>query len=80
MGFITVILGIMMVDTVIFTAKWKAVKCPDLKQWKNKLNEYVIMAKLTYFIRNRLGSKFQEKLTSPSYIAKVKIKTKFREC
>lgn len=32
---------------VIFAANWKRVKCPDLKEWKNK---YVTLAKLIYRI------------------------------
>lgn len=38
---------------VIFAAKWKSVECPDLKEWRDKLNEYVAMAKLTSLIHNR---------------------------
>lgn len=38
-------------QTVIFTAKWKAEKTPDVKEWKNKLNEYMIITKLMSYIR-----------------------------
>lgn len=33
-----------MLPTVIFAAKWKAERSPDLNEWKKKLNEYAIIA------------------------------------
>lgn len=36
-------------------------KCPELEEWKNKLNEYEWMVKSTSYLYNRPILEFQEK-------------------
>lgn len=60
------------VARVIFTAKWKAKKCPRSKEWRNKLNDYVIMAKLRVRISRKMI--FFKKNTYLKIRSKIKIK------
>lgn len=48
-------------NMAVYAVKWKADLCPGLEEWKIKLDEYTVMAKLTTYLRNRSIMQFEDR-------------------